>query len=220
MSVILDALRKLDREKSSHRGGTGNIAVEMLRPDQSRPWKKIALYAIPVSLTAIVAAAVTYVLMSEPVPLPRPSPPVPVSHPAPIEEPAPAPVSREPVPKAQDEISRLPQKIESTVVSKPTETSPGEKKIERNVISEGTDTTHGSTKKALEHAQKGPAAAPPSLAISAIVWYEDASKRFAMINGMISTEGSLVEGVKVEEIKPTSVRFSHNGQYIEIPISK
>ena len=221
MSVILDALRRLDREKSSRRGGTANIAVEMLRPDdQSGPRKKIALYAIPVCLTAIAAAGVTYVLMSEPVPLPRPLPPVPVSHPAPVEESAPAPASREPVRKDQEEISRLSQKIESPVGSKPTETFSGEKKVERNVISEETDSTHGSTKKALEHTQTGPAVALPSLAISAIVWYEDPAKRFAMINGMISTEGSLVEGVKVEEINPTSVRFSHNGQYFEIPISK
>ncbi|MGO8987516.1 MAG: general secretion pathway protein GspB [bacterium] len=220
MSVILDALKRLDREKSSRRGGTANIAAEILRPELSRPRKKIALYAIPVFLTAIAAAAVTYVLMSEPGSLPKSSPPVPVSHPAPIQQATPAPLSREPVRDARDEISRVPQKMESPAGSKPTETPSGEKKVERNVTSEETDTTHGSAKKVLEHTQTGPSAVPPSLAISAIVWYEDPSKRFAMINGMISTEGSMVEGVKVEEINPTSVRFSHNGQYFEIPISK
>jgi general secretion pathway protein B len=220
MSVILDALRRLDREKSSRRGGTANIAVEIVRPDLSRPRKKIPRYVAAVSLTAIAAAAITYVLMSEPGPLPKPSPPVSVSHPAPIQQATPAPLSREPVRNAQDETSRSPRKIESPVGSKPTETPSGEKKVERNVTSEETDATHGSAKKVLEHTQTGSAAAPPSLAISAIVWYEDPSKRFAMINGMITTEGSLVEGVKVEEINPTSVRFSHNGQYFEIPISK
>jgi len=220
MSVILDALRRLDREKSSRHGGTANIAVEILRPALSRPGKKIPRYVVAVSLTAIAAAAITYVVMSEPGPLPKPSPPVSVSHPGPIQQAAPAPLSREPVRSAQDEIGRLPQKIESPAGSKPTETPSGEKKVERNVASEETDTTHGSAKKVLEHTQTGPATAPPSLAISAIVWYEDPSKRFAMINGMITTEGSLVEGVKVEEINPTSVRFSHNGQYFEIPISK
>ena len=220
MSVILDALRKLDREKSSRRGGTANIAVEMLRPALSRPGKNISLYVVAVFLTAVAAAAVTYVLMSEPGSLPKSSPPVPVSHPAPIQQATPAPLSREPVRSAQDEISRVPQKIESPAGSKPTETYSGEKKVEQNVISEETDSTHGSTKKALEHAQTGAAAAPPSLAISAIVWYENPSKRFAMINGMITTEGSLIEGAKVVEINPTSVRFLQNGQYFEIPISK
>ena len=133
MSVILDALKRLDREKSSRRGGTANIAAEILRPELSRPRKKIALYAIPVFLTAIAAAAVTYVLMSEPGPLPKSSPPVPVSHPAPIQQATPAPLSREPVRDARDEISRVPQKMESPAGSKPTETPSGEKKVERNV---------------------------------------------------------------------------------------
>ena len=223
MSVILDALRRLDREKSSRRGGPANIAVEILRPDQSRGRKKTALYAAAVSLTAVAAAAITYVLTSEPKPAPKPSLAVSVSHPAPIEESAPATLSRQPLHKAKDEMGRLPQKVKSPVLNKSTEISSGEKKVEkveRNIISEETDTTHGSTNKALDHAQTGPATPPPSLAISAIVWYEDPSKRFAMINGMISTEGSLVEGVKVEEINPTSVRFSHHGQYFEVPISK
>ena len=128
MSVILDALRKLDREKSSRRGGTANIAVEMLRPALSRPGKNISLYVVAVFLTAVTAAAVTYVLMSEPGSLPKSSPPVPVSHPAPIQQATPAPLSREPVRSAQDEISRVPQKIESPAGSKPTETYSGEKK--------------------------------------------------------------------------------------------
>ena len=40
MSLILDALKKLDREKSSRRNGTANIAVEILRPDAPVPRKE------------------------------------------------------------------------------------------------------------------------------------------------------------------------------------
>jgi type II secretory pathway component PulC len=58
----------------------------------------------------------------------------------------------------------------------------------------------------------------PSLKLSAIVWYEERSKRFVMVNGLIANEGSVVEGVKVEEIYPDRVRFSHNGRPFEIPI--
>jgi hypothetical protein len=56
----------------------------------------------------------------------------------------------------------------------------------------------------------------PSLTISAIVWYEEPSKRFAMINGLIVTEGSVVEGMRVEEIYPDRVRFLHQNQHLEI----
>ncbi len=220
MSVILDALRKLDREKSSRRTGTANIAVEILRPDLSRAGKKVPLYIAAVSLTAIAAAAITYVLMSEPGSLSKPSPPVPVSLPAASQQAMPAPLSREPAVDAQYEISRVPSKIETPAASKPAETTPGEKKTEQNIVSEEAKVAPGDTKKPVEHTPAGSAPTPPSLKISAIVWYEDPLKRFAMINGTISTEGSLVDGVKVVEIRPTGVRFLHNGQYFEIPISK
>lgn len=220
MSVILDALRKLDREKSSRRNAAANIAVEMLRPDLPRPGKKVPSYMVALSLTAIAAAAVTYVLMSERGFPAKPSPPVPVSPRAQIQQPPPAPLSHEPVRDVQNETSGVPPKIEAPARSKPTETSSNGGKAERNVIPEEAKVAPENTKKPVEHTPAGSAATPPSLKISAIVWYEDPSKRFAMINGTISTEGSLVDGVKVVEIHPTAVRFLHNGQYFEIPMSK
>lgn len=64
----------------------------------------------------------------------------------------------------------------------------------------------------------GSATTLPSLKLSAIVWYEEPAKRFVMVNGVIANEGSVVEGVKVEEIYPDRVRFSHNGTPFEISI--
>jgi predicted nuclease with RNAse H fold len=40
-----------------------------------------------------------------------------------------------------------------------------------------------------------------------------------MINGMILSEGSVIEGVKVVEIHPTRVRLSHDGRPFEISIN-
>jgi general secretion pathway protein B len=220
MSVILDALRKLDREKSSRRSGTAPIAVEILRPDLSRPGKKIPMYLAAVSLTAMAAAAIAYVLVSAPRFLSKSSPSVPVSLSPSSQQATPAPLSREPVSDAHDEVSRVPLKIETPAGRKPTETSSSEKKTTRNVISEEANIAPENTKKSVEHTPTGSTTAPPSFRISAIVWYEDPSKRFAMINGTIATEGSLIEGVKVVEINPTAVRFLHNGQHFEIPISK
>jgi hypothetical protein len=220
MSVILDALRKLDREKLSRRNGTAPIAVEILKPDLSHPGRKIPLVLAAVFLTAIAAAAITYVLVSTPGFLSKSSPPIPVSLPPSSQQATPAPLSREPVGDAHDEVSRVPPKIEIPAGSKPTETSSSEKKTTRNVISEEVNVAPENAKKTVEHTPTGSATTPPSLKISAIVWYEDPSKRFAMINGTITTEGSLIEGVKVVEINPAGVRFFHNGQYFEIPISK
>jgi general secretion pathway protein B len=238
MSLILDALKKLDREKSARRNATVNIATEILRSDQLRPGKRIPLYFVAIVLTAVATAAITYALISKSLP------PKPAILPAQTQPVTSAPLSREPVHDARDEISRVPLKIQKPVLSgKPAEAkkqpearSPAasetlsesknvqppmeEKKATQEVIREEAVVAPVITKKTPEQTPKVSSMTPPSLKLSAIVWYEEPSKRFAMINGMIATEGSVIDGVKVIEIQPTSVRFLYNDQRFEIPISK
>jgi general secretion pathway protein B len=223
MSVILDALKKLDREKSFRRNGTANIAVEILRPDLPHSGKRIPLYFVIITLTAVAAAAITYAVVDLGF-LSKSSPPAPMNPPAPSQQVAPAPLSHEPVHDARDEINRVPPKIQDPVEGKkPAEsqnlaTPLGQKEASQNVILEKATVAPEITKKPTEQTPDGSATAPPSLKLSAIVWYEEPSKRFAMINGVIITEGSVIEGVKVEEIYPNRVRFSHNGRPFEISI--
>jgi hypothetical protein len=120
------------------------------------------------------------------------SPPAPMNPPVPSQPVAPAPLSKEPARDTRDEIGRVSPKIQAPAESKSSKTAASP--------SNGSVTTL------------------PSLKLSAIVWYEDPSKRFVMVNGVIANEGSFVEGVKVEEIYPDRVRFSHNGRPFEIPI--
>jgi hypothetical protein len=61
MSLILDALKKLDREKAFIRKVSANIADEILKPDPVRPRKKFLLYFAGGLLTVCVTAALTYV---------------------------------------------------------------------------------------------------------------------------------------------------------------
>ncbi len=256
MSVILDALRKLDREKSSRRKGTANIAVEILRPDLIHPGKRIPIFIVTVAVAAVAAAAITYGVMFEFGFLSKSLPPatttitspsqqaatasqesgVPskLSIPAPVNPPAaskqiPASVPRVPVRDAQEEVSRVPPKVQSPVEKKdradakiPVESkSPAtpivDKKQSRDVIPKEVDAT---PKKTAEPTPNISAITPTSLRVSAIVWYDDPSRRFAMINGIMATEGSSVEGMKVVEINPTSVRLLHDGEYFEISMSK
>jgi len=302
MSLILDALKKLDREKSSRRKGAANIAAEILRPDPPRPQKRILLYFAAVSLTAVAAAAITYGVMggfsflwktsppaalkppapsqqaqpalpkpgsmlkssspasvnppapskqvasvptrsgsppksSPPLPgkppepslqdasvppkpdsPPKSSPPAPVTPPAPGQQVSPAPPSGEPVRDAREEITRVPQKIQESAESETPASSPGEKKASQNVISKGAEVAPGSARKSPEPPPKESATTPPLLKISGIVWHEEPSERRAVINGSFTKEGSVIEGVKVVEIFPTRVRFSHNGRTFEISV--
>ena len=246
MSVILDVLKKLDREKPSRRDLPPNIATEILRPDLPRSKRRIPLNIIIVSLTAIVTAAITYVLMKEfgflskpssPVPPSPPgpsrqvepaplelsiqkksSPPESVSPPVPSQQIAPTPLSRGPVRETKEE-SKVSEVSKAPVESKLSSAPPEEKKTSQSVISEKKDVVPtGPSKKSLETPVTEPAKSPPSLTISAIVWYEDPSMKFAIVNGLKAVEGSLIEGVKVVEIHPTRVRFLHNNKYFEVSI--
>ncbi len=223
MSVILDALKKLDREKSSRRSGTANIAVEILRPDLPRSGKRGPLYVAIAFLTAIVTAAITYGVMVQGGRLSKSSPPLAISPPVPNQEAAPAILPGEPIQSARDEIIPVPPKTQTPVKSKKpaaplVESKGDETKIEQNVIVKEPDIAPEKAKIPPEPPPHEPATTFPSLNISAIVWYEDPSRRFAMINGLIVTEGSVVEGMKVEEIYPDRVRFLHRNQHLEIPI--
>jgi len=221
MSVILDALKKLDREKSSRRSGTANIAVEILRPDLPRPGKGIPFYAAVAFLTALATAAITYSVMVKGGSLAKSSPPLAMNSPAfhpPAEAVSP---SSEPVREHRDELSPFLPKTQIPVKNKKTpsplpENKDDEKKTNQNVILKEADIAPDKPKIPAEHPRHGSAMPSPSLNISAIVWYEEPSKRFAMINGLIVTEGSVVEGMRVEEIYPDRVRFLHQNQHLEI----
>jgi type II secretory pathway component PulC len=58
----------------------------------------------------------------------------------------------------------------------------------------------------------------PQLKISGIVWHEEPAKRRAVVNGSFTSEGSVIEGVKIVEIFPTKVRFLHQGRYFEVSV--
>jgi len=253
MSIILDALKKLDREKLSRRNAVTNIAIEILRPDLPRSRKRIPLYFVAIFLTAVATAAITYAVMLEfgllsksSVPLPmnppapsqqagpapldstlisKSSPPVSMPPPVPSQQAAFTPLSHESIRDTQDEINRVSPEIQNPAESNKPNTIPAEKKIDQKVIIKEPIVTPEKTKASIEHtptpAQQIPKESPttpPSLKISAIVWYEEPSKRFAMVNGMIANEGAVVEGVKVEEIFPDRVRLSFNGRSFEIAI--
>ena len=257
MSLILDALRKLDREKSARRDGGVNIATEILKSDLTRPGKRITLYFAVVSLTAVATAAITYAVVEFAF-LSKSSPPASMNPPtrsqqvapasagfwppfeivasslcgrsAPGRQVAPSPLALEPVRDVRDEMDRMPPKIENPVESKnlaetknkaerkDPATPPGEKEASQNVISDKVNIAPGNTERPTERIPSASAATPPSLRVSAIVWYEEPSRRFAMINGTIANEGSVIEGVKVEEIYADHVRLSHNGRLFEISI--
>ncbi len=237
MSVILDALKKLDREKSSRRNEKANIAVEILRADLPRPDKRVPRYAAIALLTAFATAVVTYGVMVKGGFLSKSIPPPAVNPPVLRQERVPVPPSSEPTPGARDEINPEPPEVQIPVrARKPAaplaQSEIHETKAKQNVAAKETDlpaeqprlpaepSRQPSEKPRASAEPSAPASAKalPTMNISAIVWYEEPSKRFAMINGLIVMEGAVIEGMKVEEIFPDRVRFLHQTQHLEIHI--
>ena len=219
MSLILDALKKLDREKSSHRDGTANIAVEILRADPPRQGKKILRYFAAVFITAVATACITYAVIAGFGIMSKSSPPVTLS-PPPGQQAATALPPRETVSNSTDGISRAPAKIQSNAESKKSAITPTGKKAGRDISTKERDVVLEKIKKSAEPTPRVSVAPQPPLKLSGIIWQEEPGERRAMINGRIATEGSIIEGVKIVEIHPTRVRFLHNGRYFEITLGQ
>ncbi len=265
MSIILDALKKLDRENLLRRSGTPNIAVEILRPDPPLPGKRILMYIVVIALTAVATAALTYAVVgfrsvfhsspsaltrlpasprqvtpppldpgsplkaSPPAPtnspassqqtasapsnsgsLSKSSPPAPPNPPASNQQVAPAPVSPEAVRDVRSEMNRVPLKSQNPAENKKPEPSVNEEETGQDVSLEAEPPT--------PQTPTGPVMNPASLRLSAIVWHEDRSKRIAVINGSITTEGSVMQGMKVVEIYTDRVRLSQDGRLFELSL--
>ncbi len=252
MSVILDALKKLDREKASLREGTFDIAAEILRADYPPPRKRANLLIFTIALTLVTTLFIVYILLKfgflkEPSPPPRVifpqsgingEPPLPetlpkpktlppsVKHPLVKKEVAElAPLIKETI---QDKEKRTIQRKEETPPSKEKssiEASPphplsGGKEVGQDRIIEKKETSSEISTIHSESSTNKTDIPPSLIKISAIVWAQDPSERFAMINGMKAIEGSFVEGMKVVEIYPSSVLFLYNNQYFEASILK
>ena len=243
MSVILDALKKLDREKSARRSGSLNIAVEILRPDLPRPEKRILPYVAAVSLAT---AAITYFIVGEfrslkkisspretiisdslrqvssvppePTLALKPSPPPSVNSPLASQQALPAPLPREPIRDVREDIRQVAPKTQLPDETKIPSTPQIDKKTDQKTALEEVRVDPGISKKPTEGTPEGSPPAQRSLRISGIIWSEQPSNRLAVINGITITEGSIIEGVKVVEIFPTHVRFLQNDRPFEISL--
>lgn len=282
MSEILDALKKLEREKALRSNTAPNIAVEILTPDLPRHGKKPFFFIASISLSALAAAGITYGLMGEwrvsskpappavvkATPPARPSEPVTAKPgPSPLMSAPSPPVKRPPavtagtvksnskphsivtppaaspsrvltLPKALPSMQKPPSEPDQALSVLPQPTAavrstpivpavpslpvplPDERPEE---IARAVPTVRERSLNAIRMQDVPPppppnasAAGPLSLKVTVIVWDEDPSRRWAMINGMKLSEGSMIEGVKVEEITLTNVRFLQNGRHFEI----
>lgn len=214
MSYILDALKKIEHEKSKKRSdGRVSIANDLLQEWKqpaagSGVWKIVAL----VVAASLLAAGGTWFVLhgkndkSAAVVRQSVSPQV-----VPVVPPVVAPPVQSPVPVA------VPVAVPPPAVAAP----------QKNNTADGDDDSplNGRSKlstgmvKSQPVVQKQPVqtvAAPADIKLSGIAWQEEHSARRAVINGFLLKEGAVVSGAQIIDIQADRVRFSTAGGQFEI----
>jgi general secretion pathway protein B len=217
MSSILEALKKLEEEKSARRSGTGNLVGKIAktgrRPRQTPAW------VVPGGMlaVAVVSILITYVALNgfsshrgETAPVNKSGDGSKI--PETLLQPAGAPVADAPESRRQIQPLRkktagpLPVSSGRDASSSHQESSgkpePPASPVQTKTAPESTVTSH------------------PTLNISGIAWQPHSAYRLAVINGIPVREGGVVEGTTVKEIFPDRVRFSANGKEFELSLDK
>jgi hypothetical protein len=208
MSLILDALKKLDRENAARSGGTVNITAEILKGDPAPRKKGISALLIIMGITACVAGVITFLVVAGSGTRTGDSrPQIPIAVVQPPTTPAAVAV---PPPASRDAVSGHSNTAFPPAVG--TGTAKGSANIaERRRASDDADPPG----KALPQPEDK-TAARPVLKVSGIVWQEEPSERKAMINGTVVREGDTVEGAKILEIYPSHVFVSFKGKSFKV----
>jgi len=238
MSSILKALKKLEDDRVARRPEQLNIDSDILKSDSSHRFSPSSVIIVSLLLLAAGSGA-TYMLMrsagtpertdiikspgvtsvQSPLPASNQSaikseqlPETVVIVPANPQKPLRAEADRKsqkPAPVTAGKASPAAATAKPVLPPKP---AIAPKPVEQAIVTEQTIPT----------APTAPVAkAVPTLRVNGIAFEAGGSvESVAIINGLPVTRGSLVEGVKVEEIHKNSVDFSFNGEKIEIPLGQ
>jgi general secretion pathway protein B len=189
MSLILDALRKMDLERKARRQNSPELRAEVLNYRGAVPAAErsgIFRSAAGVLIASAAAAGIFYVARPEP----RKSEPVKAA-----ESPGQEQSSVIQVPPAQlspaQPLPDKPQPVESGGVKEAQELAARTLKASRKIAEE-------------------------KITVSGIAWQDERYLRRAVINGALVGEGAEILGARVVEIRENRVRFDRGGEIFEV----
>uniref|UniRef100_C6E391 Type II secretion system protein GspB C-terminal domain-containing protein n=1 Tax=Geobacter sp. (strain M21) TaxID=443144 RepID=C6E391_GEOSM len=229
MSLILDALRKMEQERRSRRGAANDLRPEVLRYRQATQGKEPARYPVLLVGAALLCLGIgTGVLLKgnrneapreepvaaavapapQPVAAPLPAAPLPA---APAVAPA-APIAlHSPQPAAA--VTALPPSVQEEAAAVPARSKPSRASSYRSAPADGEG--EGGSPRETATVQSG----APDISISGIAYQDERRMRRAVLNGVLVGEGAEIAGARVVEIKETKVRLSRGGQTFELTFS-
>ncbi len=215
MSVILDALKKLEREKASRRNGPVDIVPEITVPsarrEKSGKWKIASMVTGAIIFTAVATTLVMTSLISRDK---KAAPVVSANASMPQDETPAAAVSAPPV-------QAIPENRPSPVPETMNRSS-GE--LDRPALRDensSAEQAQVSQPRIRKNPETAPvdAAPPASIMVSGIAWQDDRADRRAVVNGALVGEGATAGGARVVRIYRDKVRFSVDGRTFDVPLS-
>lgn len=238
MSLILDALRKAERERKLGAPRSADALTQPFPPlviCTRRP-----LWPWLVAATAMLAgAALTLLLVRRP----EPAPPAPVVAAAPVPEPAPAmipadeildlpPAEPDPAPQQLSELDELeadPELVNPTVIApgaplepvdvEPVEEAPAAAAPEPEVRTITLDPAPEPPLKRYKDLSAQYRADFPKTTVDVHVWDEQPQLRWVMINGKRYREGeTIVEGPRIAQVERDGIVFEFRGESFLYPI--
>jgi len=188
MSLILDALRKMELERKAKRQGSAEIRAEVLNyHGKAHTPEKTRLLPVIAALLLLSSATAFFLYFkgsgSPPAEQVKTAAPLQVETPLQTTVPRPEPL---PLPSAK---AAQPAAVNTS----PESSRPAAVKEEPRQPSDGND-----------------------IEVSGIAWQEERQLRRAVINGALMGEGAEVSGARVVEIRENLVRFSRGGSTFEV----
>ncbi len=197
MSLILDALRKMEEERAARRGGSVDIRPAVLSRHGDEPPKSGKLITPVVAGTLLLLAGIGAGMLLKGTG-PAAPPPHPVENSAAGTEERPA----SPLPPAVPQTRPMPvepvRTLPTATVSPVPATVPPRKTMAKDPPATAFEP------------------ADPAINISGIAWQEERALRRAVVNGALVGEGAEVAGARIIEIRERSVKFSRGGRTFEV----
>jgi len=190
MSLILDALKKMEQDKARRRIQSMELGPAILQERNRHAASRLRTPAV-VACAVVITAIATYLLMNL---IPKNL----------AEQAVPAPVAQQlPAPPAIEPARPLPPPPPEAILASP---SP-------------LPAPAPAQAAALPPSASASSATAPVLVVNGIAWQEERHGRRAVVNGVLVAEGAMVAGARVTEIHAGKVVFSSGGQILEIPNS-
>lgn len=230
MSLILDALRKMEQERRSKRGNGQDLRPEVLRYRLAAQPRQKSRYPLAIAAGVVLLCAglgAGFMLkgrsaeqaVGEPpsatsMAQPQMEPQVPSPVPPAAVAPAPAPVAA-PQPLTAPSVAAVP----TAPIQNPA-ALPAEPARNTSRVALPPSAPEAAPQPRAPREEKATAAAgAPDIVISGIAFQDERRMRRAVLNGSLVGEGAEVAGARVVEIKETKVRLSRGGHIFEIPFS-